>query len=322
MAAWALVLAVALIAGACRSAGSGGAGNAPADPPTSDPPAGAATTTAAPPTPTTPPPAGPSETVLAAGDIASCDSEGDEKTAALLDANPGTVVTLGDNVYPSGTAQDFSRCYQPSWGRHLDRTRPSPGNHDYGTGRAGSYFSFFGGQAGPPGTGWYSYDLGAWHVVSLNSNCSLVGGCGSDSPQERWLRADLAAHPTACTLAYWHHARFSSGIHGGDTTTDGLWRALQAAGADVVLSGHDHDYERFAPLDPSGRPDAAGMRLFVVGTGGESLYPFSLPVPGSEVRHASAYGVLKLTLRATGYDWNFLAVSGADFTDTGTATCR
>ncbi|HUR19116.1 MAG TPA: metallophosphoesterase [Acidimicrobiales bacterium] len=260
--------------------------------------------------------------VLAAGDIAGCDTQGDDATAALLDANDGTVVTLGDNAYERGSAEDFRECYGPTWGRHRARTRPAAGNHDYGNGRAGAYYEYFGAAAGDRGKGWYSFDAGSWHVVALNSNCAIVGGCGPGSQQERWLRADLAAHPRSCTLAYWHHARFSSGLHGSNDVTDGLWKALFEAGADVVLTGHDHDYERFTPLDAGGRPVANGIRQFVVGTGGRSLYPFSRPVAGSQVRHSAGYGVLRLSLGQHGYDWRFLPVAGSTFTDGGQGTCR
>ncbi|PLS75984.1 MAG: alkaline phosphatase [Actinobacteria bacterium] len=267
--------------------------------------------------------AAPEATVLAAGDIAGCDTPGDERTAAVLDAHEGTVVTLGDNVYERGTAEAFAACYGPTWGRHRDRTRPALGNHDYVNGRAAAYFEYFGDAAGERGKGWYSFDLGAWHVVALNSNCAVVGGCGAGSEQERWLRADLAAHPRRCTLAYWHHARFSSALHGNNDVTAALWQALHEAGADVVLAGHDHDYERFAPLGPDGRPaPTIGIRQFVVGTGGRSLYAFRAPAPGSEVRHAASFGVLQLTLKEAGYDWRFLAVEGSSFTDSGSATCR
>lgn len=233
------------------------------------------------------------------------------------------MLTLGDNVYDRGTADEFARCYDPSWGRHRERTRPAPGNHDYGNGRAVAYYDYFGKAAGEPNKGWYSFDVGGWHLVALNSNCAIVGGCGAGSEQERWLRADLAAHPGRCTLAYWHHARFSSGLHGNNDVTAGLWRALEDAGADVVLTAHDHDYERFSPLSPDGRPvQAGGIRQFVVGTGGRSLYPFRAPVAGSEVRSAATFGVLMLSLRETGYDWRFLPVAGSKFTDGGSGSCR
>jgi acid phosphatase type 7 len=265
----------------------------------------------------------PAETTLvAAGDIASCDSEGDEATARLLDGIRGSIAALGDTVYERGSDAEFARCYARSWGRHRRRTRPAVGNHEYGVDGAGGYFRYFGRVAGPP-LGYYSYDLGAWHVVVLNSNCRPAGGCAAGSPQERWLRADLAAHPTACTLAYAHHPRFSSGLHGSDETLVDLWRALYRARADLVLAGHDHDYERFGPLTPTGRPDARrGLRQFVIGTGGRSLRPTLMPRPGSEVRSSSAYGVLVLRLRPRGYGWRFVPVAGERFRDAGSARCH
>ena len=262
-------------------------------------------------------------TVLAAGDVADCAGQGDEQTAALLDRLPGVVLVLGDAAYPDGTAEQFARCYGPGWGRHVDRTRPAPGNHEYESPGAQGYFRYFGPRAGEPGRGWYSFDLGGWHLVALNSNCTRVGGCDSGSEQERWLRADLARHRRQCTLAYWHHPRFSSGSrHGNGPQVNGLWRTLHDAGADVVLSGHEHNYERFAPLDGDGRPVPSGMRQFVVGTGGKSRYPFGPPLPGSEARDDTSFGVLKLTLRSTDYEWTFEAVDGQRFTDGGSGRCR
>ena len=260
--------------------------------------------------------------LLAAGDIADCGVTADEDTAALLDALPGTVAALGDLAYPSGTPDDFARCYGPTWGRHAGRTRPVPGNHDYETQGAGGYFSFFGAAAGDPAQGWYAYDVGSWHIVALNSICAAVGGCGPGSLQEQWLRADLAAHPAACTLAYWHHPRFSSGQHGSDPTYDAFWRALYDAGADVVIVGHDHVYERFAPQTPDGaRDDATGIRQFTVGTGGRSHYEFGSPIANSEQRDNTSFGVLALTLHDTGYEWAFVPAAGGSFTDSGSGTC-
>jgi 3',5'-cyclic AMP phosphodiesterase CpdA len=265
-----------------------------------------------------------STTLLAAGDIASCASDGDEQTAALLDSRPGTVLTLGDTVYDDGSADQFTRCYLPSWGRFRDRTYPAPGNHDYHTAAASGYYEFFGPRAGQPGKGWYSFDRGRWHLVALNSNCKKVGGCQPGSEQERWLRADLAAHPARCTLAFWHHPRFSSGTtHGSDPAVGGLWLALYEAGADVVLVGHEHNYERFAPLDPLGGVDPArGVREFVVGTGGKSHYRFGSPLPGSEARNSDSFGLLELQLRPTGYSWRFLPAQGGSFQDSGSASCH
>jgi 3',5'-cyclic AMP phosphodiesterase CpdA len=272
---------------------------------------------------TTAPGRGPS-TLLAAGDIAGCGTDGDEQTAALLDRLPGTVLTLGDTVYDDGSAGEFARCYAPSWGRFRDRTYPAPGNHDYRTPGASGYYDFFGSRAGPRGKGWYSFDLGGWHLIALNSNCDKVGGCATGSEQERWLRADLAAHPARCTLAFWHHPRFSSGTtHGSRKAVGDLWTALHDAGADLVLSGHEHNYERFAPLDPQGRVDPArGIREFVVGTGGRSHYRFGSPLPGSEVRNDDTFGVLQLQLRPTGYSWRFIPTREGSFQDAGSGTCH
>jgi hypothetical protein len=281
----------------------------------------AATATSVPPsaTATSAPVSGPGEVFVGAGDIASSGSS-DDRTAALLDGIPGTVFTLGDNAYENGSASDYANYYAPTWGRHQARTRPVPGNHDYQIGGAAGYFGYFGATAGDPATGYYSYDLGSWHVVALNSNLGMAAG----SAQEQWLRADLAAHPRGCTLAYWHHARFSSGAtHGSDPRSQGVWQALVEAGAEVVLTGHDHDYERFAPLDATGnRDDALGIREFVVGTGGRSHYSFGAVLLASEVRNADTYGVLKLTLRDGGYDWAFVPVAGGSFTDAGSGTCH
>jgi hypothetical protein len=262
-------------------------------------------------------------TLLAAGDIASCSSNGDEATAALLDRLPGTVVTLGDTVYDDGSPQQFSQCYNPSWGRHKSRTRPAPGNHDYNTDDAAGYFGYFGTAAGDPDKGYYSYDLGAWHIVALNSNCSDVGGCGEGSPQEQWLRQDLAAHPRACTLAYWHHPRFSFGKYDDSTATKALWQALYDAGAEIVLAGHDHNYQRYAPLTPSGaRDEARGIRQFVVGTGGKNHYALGSPPPTVEAYSDDTFGILRLTLREKSYDWEFIPAAGKTFTDSGSGTCH
>jgi hypothetical protein len=256
---------------------------------------------------------------VGAGDIADCGSSGDEATAALLDTIPGTVFTTGDNAYSSGTAADFADCYEPSWGRHKTRTRPSPGNHDYRTSGASAYFAYFGANAGPAGVGYYSYDLGDWHIVSLNSNISMSAG----STQEQWLRADLAASTKTCTLAYWHHPRFSSGSHGSSSEPEPLWQALYDHDADVVLVGHDHNYQRFAPQTPDGtRDDARGIRQFVIGSGGRSHYNFSTPIANTEAYDTDTYGVLKLTLAAGGYSWEFIPAAGGSYRDSGSATCH
>lgn len=268
--------------------------------------------------------------LVGAGDIADCGQSGDEATADLLDGIPGTVFTTGDNAYESGTAAQFADCYDPGWGRHKDRTRPVPGNHDYGTTGASGYFGYFGEAAGDPSRGYYSYDLGRWHVVSLNSMCGNAasefrqpGGCGPDSPMIGWLRQDLTANPKACTLATFHHPLFNSGNLGNHPNTKPIWDALYAAGADVVLNAHQHAYERFAPQTPEGVADPArGIREFVVGTGGASLEPFGATQPNSRVRNADTYGVLKLNLHPKGYDWEFVPVAGEAFTDSGADECH
>jgi hypothetical protein len=260
--------------------------------------------------------------LVGAGDIATCRGSGDSATAAIVRAIPGTVFTTGDNAYESGTTAEYTDCYGPTWGSFRARTRPAPGNHEYNTIGAAGYFAYFGARAGDPSRGYYAYDLGAWRIYVLNSNCAAIGGCGVGSPQERWLRADLARNARRCTLAYWHHPLFSSGLHGSQTSVRAFWDDLQAAGAELVVNGHDHDYERFAPQTPAGVASATGIREFVVGTGGRSRYPFLAARPNSVVRDASAYGVLKLTLHATSYDWGFIPVAGRSFTDSGSGTCH
>jgi Calcineurin-like phosphoesterase len=257
--------------------------------------------------------------LVGAGDISDCGSAKDEETATLLDGIPGTVVTLGDNAYDTGSAAQYRDCYDPTWGRAKARTKPAPGNHEYETSGASGYFGYFGAAAGTAGQGWYSYDRGSWHMIVLNSNCSDVG-CGSNSTQVTWLRADLAAHAGANVIAYWHHPRFSSGTHGNDTSVQAFWDALYAGGADIVLNGHDHDYERFAPQDPTGKADAAhGIREFVVGTGGRELRSRDTNAKNSQ-KFSETFGVLKLTLHANSYDWKFVPIAGETFTDSGTGT--
>jgi len=262
--------------------------------------------------------------LVGAGDIADCrDLAGAEATAKLLEQIPGTVMAVGDLAYPDGSEENFE-CYDKTWGRVKSRTRPAPGNHEFHSAGAAYYFSYFGAAAGDPATGYYSYDLGTWHIIVLNSECKEVGGCNAGSPQEKWLRADLAAHPAACKLAYFHKPLFSSGsAHGDDLEIQPLWQALYDGSADVVVNGHDHDYERFAPQTPDAAPDPKrGVREFVVGTGGKNHRPFGTPRPNSEIRNADAFGILKLTLKATGYDWQFVPEAGKTFTDSGSGDCH
>ncbi len=268
-------------------------------------------------------PAPPGDPVLVgAGDIADCALVEDEATATLLDGIAGTVFTTGDNAYPNGTTADYRDCYGPTWGRHKARTIPVIGNHEYGTAGAAPYFAYFGAAAGDPTKGYYSLDLGTWHVIVLNSNCTLVS-CAAGSAQDTWLRADLAAHPMTCTIALWHHPQFSSGYHGADASTRPFWDALYAAGADLILNGHEHDYERFAPQTPAGAADPGfGIREIVVGTGGKTLRTFTTTAANSEVKDATSWGVLKLTLHASTYEYSFIPISGNTFTDTGVGSCH
>jgi hypothetical protein len=262
-------------------------------------------------------------TLVAAGDITSCAVTDDSGTATLVESIPGTVATLGDEAYDTGSTREFTRCYDPTWGAVLDRTRPVPGNHEYLTPRAAGYFSYFGLRAGDPKVGYYGYDLGSWRVYALNSNCADIGGCDASSAEVAWLKADLAAHPAQCVLAYWHHPRFSSGEHGSNTFVAGLWNALYAAGAEIVLNGHDHDYERFAPLSDAGIVDEpTGIVEFVVGTGGRSHYPFFSILPTSRVRNNTTFGVLDLTLSPGGWSSTFVPVAGKTFTDAASGTCH
>jgi len=249
----------------------------------------------------------------------------------LVGAGLAAVLPLGDNQYYCGGLAAFQQSYDPSWGRVLGVTRPVVGNHEYltsgGTGcdpsnaGASGYFNYFGASAGTPGQGYYSYDVGSWHIVALNSNCSDAGGCNASSPQGRWLTNDLATHANTCTLAYWHIPLFSSGGRAAQNSLS-FWQALYAAGADVVLNGHDHIYERFAAQNPSGqRDDARGLREFIVGTGGANHTSIATVAANSEVRDTSTYGVLKLVLHPGGYDWQFVPEAGGSFTDAGTASC-
>jgi hypothetical protein len=265
-------------------------------------------------------PSGESVVFVGAGDIADCGQVEDEQTAQLLDNIPGTVYTVGDNAYPGGTADAFNNCYGPTWGRHKSRTHPAVGDNEYSTAGAAGYFNYFGAAAGNPNEGFYSYDVGSWHIIVLNSNCSQIGGCGPTSEQGQWLQADLAANPRACILAIHHEPLFSS--KGGDEDLRDLWVPLYNAGADIVLSGHRHMYERFAQLDPDGLPDPGrGIRQFVVGTGGSSLTSPASAAPNSQISNYTAHGVLKFTLHPTSYDWEFIPIAGQTFTDAGSASC-
>jgi hypothetical protein len=263
--------------------------------------------------------------LVGAADIARCTRTEHELTAKLVDRIEGTVFTAGDHAYPYGRPQDFLNCYDPSWGRHRRRTRPAPGNHDYDFADGAAYFDYFGANAGPRGLGYYSYDLGAWHVVALNSNANASSW---GAAQERWLVDDLRTHPAVCTLAYWHHPRFSSGERYGDQLhVATLFRIIYDHGVDVLVAGHDHIYERFAPQNPEGKADPSGVREFIAGTGGGRRYNIGSIKPNSEARSNTTAGVLKFTLYPTSYDWEFIPVAGrrllvlSRFTDKGNAAC-
>lgn len=261
--------------------------------------------------------------IAAAGNVVSCNLQNDEATASLLDSIP-TIFALGDLVVGSATDL-YDRCYEPSWGRHKAKTYVVLGNHEYTQGNASLTFSYFGTRAGPPDLGYYSVDVGAWHIVVLNDNDAFVPFAGG-SAQQAWLANDLAANTKPCTMALWHQPYFLSSNTAGFTvrpTRKSLWTELHAAGVDVVLNGGQHHYERMKPMDPNGTIDeATGIRQFNVGTGGESVADPTVAIhPNSEVRSAT-FGVLVMTLKPTGYDWDFRAVPGASFSDSGSGTCH
>jgi hypothetical protein len=308
---------------------------APAPPDQTSPPAQQPAPQPTPtPTPTPPPapapPAAAPVDIAAAGDIACAPGAAVTATTChqsqtsdlMVGAGLGAVLALGDIQYEAGERANFDASYGPTWGRLNDIVRPAVGNRDYGLGNADGYFDYFGSRAAGPG-GYYSFDLGGWHLIALNSNCGFVS-CAADSPQETWLRQDLAAHSgTPCQLAFWHHPLFLSGTTGRATNMTQIWQDLDAAGVDVVLNGHVHNYERFAPQNASGAADSGAPREFIVGTGGDSHGGPQTPVAdNSEVRNSDTFGVLRMTLRATGYDWRFVPEAGRTFSDSGSQDCR
>jgi acid phosphatase type 7 len=268
--------------------------------------------------------------LVGAGDIASCkDLSGAEATAKLIEKIPGEVFAAGDLAYEKGTAAEFANCYDKTWGRFKNRTHPAPGNHEYASMNGSPYFDYWGNQAGPPEKGYYSFDLGVWHIVALNTNCTVpdLGGCDNGSEQDLWLQKDLAAHPNSCIVAFGHHALFSSGIfkkHAIHPELRQFWEDLYKAHADLVLTGHEHSYERFAPQDPNGNLDQKdGIREIVVGTGGRSNDPLGFATANSEVRNVTSFGVLKLTLWPGKYTWEFIPVDAVNgFHDSGKGTCH
>lgn len=255
-----------------------------------------------------------SVTLVGAGDISSCSNNNDEATAKLLDNISGTIFTVGDNAYTSGSTTQYNNCYDPTWGRLKSRTKPVPGNHEYKTSGASGYFKYFNNIPS-----YYAYNLGSWRIYALNSEISI----SSTSAQVKWLKADLAANPKQCVLAYWHRPRWSSGSeHGSSSDIQALWSTLYDAGAELIISGHDHGYERFTQMNASGSAVSKGLREFVVGTGGASHYSFGKILSTSQVHNSSTYGVLKLTLNTGSYSWQFIPVAGKTFTDSGSTSCR
>ncbi len=276
---------------------------------------------------------------MGAGDIGVCGETTDDDTGRLLDGIAGTVFTAGDNAYDDGSTGDFARCYDPGWGRHRSRTYPAPGNHDYHTSAAQPYYDYFGQRAGPVRAGYYGYDLGSWRVIVLNSNCEDVGSCDEGSLQQRWLSHELSTHQAQCTLAYWHHPVLTAGPHDNDEgEMIEIWRQLFDAGVDVVVNGHDHNYQRYAPLNrDASSTDEAGIRLFIVGTGGGDLTEVDdervATNPGLEAwgdaagdgdgtEHLASYGVIKFTLGTGRYSWEFIPVEDGGFTDSGSGACH
>lgn len=263
--------------------------------------------------------------VLAAGDVAVCNAPGTEITAGMLDLIPDIpVLLLGDTVNEEGSVENYSACFDPTWGRHIDRLHPVPGNHDYDVTDAVPYYDYFGAAAGIPQQGYYSFNLGSWHVVALNSNCAEVGGCGPESQQYAWLLADLAANPATCTLAYWHHPLFSSNRDNGLEEMSPVWDLLYMANADVVLNGHDHIYERYAPQTPDGVLDIEhGIRQFVIGTGGAELRgSLRKQSATGELQIMQTFGIFELTLHADRYDWQFIPQPGKTTGDSGSGVCH
>ncbi len=301
-----------------------GSGTPATEAPATATPVGATSATA--------PPEAADVVIAAAGDIA-CDPSANSGSPAkcdqaataqqIISLNPTAVLSLGDQQYESNTASAYAAVFDKTWGAFKSKIRPAVGNHEYLTHDATGYFDYFGAAAGDPTKGYYSYDLGAWHLISLNSECTHIGGCGPGSAEEAWLLADLAAHPATCTLAYWHEPRWSSGEHGDATQMTTIWNDLVAAHVDVVLSGHNHDYERFPTLDENGTPSPSGVQEFVVGTGGKNHYGFgSTPPLAGEIRNSTAFGILRMDLHPTSYDWKFLPAPSYTFTDSGSAACR
>ncbi|NND01297.1 MAG: hypothetical protein HKN91_00785 [Acidimicrobiia bacterium] len=262
--------------------------------------------------------------LVAAGDVAKCGLDGAHQTADLLDRifaeRNGTLALLGDGAYQDGTPSEYANCYDPTWGRHKSRTKPAPGNHDYNTRDAAGYFDYFGARAGDPDKGYYAYDIGNWRIISLNTECDEIGGCGQSSAIYQWLDNQLQNNPRQCVLAYGHRPRFDSGPHENDSSLEHLWDLLYDAGTDVVLSGHSHNYQRYAKIDSNGQAANDGMRAFIVGTGGTNLRNIDNPHPRLRASEDEEHGVLVLELSAGRYTWEFVNVDDRVL-DAGSGTC-
>jgi hypothetical protein len=268
-------------------------------------------------------------TLVLVGDQHACDGPGLSAVATLIGSldKSWPIVSLGDASGDTGTLTEYQSCLDPFWGSLKPRVHPALGNHDWRTGNANGYFGYWGAAAGPVNQGWYSFDVGTWHVIVLSSYCGKVGGCSAATPQGKWLAADLAAHTNRCTLAVWHHPYYTSFVQpdysGGQSGIQGFWKPLYQAGADVVVNAHSHDYERFAPQDPYGAADPQrGIRQFIVGTGGGELHTNYVQVANEEAVNDATWGVLELTLHASSYDWKFVPVAGSSYTDSGTGSCH
>ena len=264
--------------------------------------------------------------LLGAGDITICGSDTDDQTAYTLDwliqAYPqAQIFTVGDNVQIMGEAHEYANCFHPTWGQFKERIHPSPGNHDWFTEEGKAYFEYFGEAAGPAGLGYYSYDHGSWRMISLNSNCEQRD-CSAESAQMQWLRAELLANQNRCTMVYWHHPRWDSGTVPIDPAADVFWRTAAENGADIVVNGHDHHYERFTPIDAQGNPDSQGTRPFIIGTGGAWLFELGKPLPITEARDNTTYGIMVFYLHPEQYEWAFVPVDGGKFWDTGEGECH
>lgn len=280
------------------------------------------TETASPTSTETPQPTATPYYFIGAGDISMCNRSDHYNTALLLEKYPGEIFTAGDNSNDEGYAEEYKNCFAPSWGRFFSRIHPVPGNHDYRVKEGKPYYDYFGNKAGKKGEGYYSYDVGPWHIIALNSNCDYVG-CGPDSEQYKWLKRDLKNNPSRCTMAIWHHPRVSSAPEGKDKSVKPFWDLLYEYGADVIVNGHSHIYERYAPQNPDLKIDyESGLVQFIVGTGGAFFEDLKTIQANSQAKITQTHGILVFELYEDRYDWGFLPVDGVSFFDSGTMYCH